>query len=246
MFMRKITAAICLFCSLSAAAQRPAEQKSLVDSIGSARFTMDDSIGRWLAEYVSTNADLKVLDKQIEAGKYEWSTNKFSLLNNISANFNLNELNLKPRDEQTNIFYPRYNFQLTMPIGNFFTKPMQTKKAKAQYEEMKFRKETAARDLKIAVLSAYQDYSLQKYLLGIQDAIIQDEAESFDEVERKFKNNSVTIEQFSAASRRLTETLIQRVNVLRNLNVAKYTIEGLIGMRLEDAIAAIKKKKRIS
>lgn len=237
--MKKLTALLLVLCCLNAKSQQ-----SLVDSLGNSRFTMDDSIGRALAEYATLSVDLKVIDKQIEASKWEWKTNKASLLNNIAANFNLNERNIKGKDSLNNIFYPRYNFSLTLPVGNFITKPAQSRKTRAQYEETVLRKEAAIRDLKQAILVAYQDYSMNRYLLGIQEVIIQDESESFDQVQQKFKNNTITIETFTAATRRLNETLIQRVTLLRNLNVAKYNLEALIGTRLEDAMAAIRRKKR--
>ncbi|MET0635103.1 MAG: TolC family protein [Chitinophagaceae bacterium] len=237
--MKKLTGILFLIVSLNASSQ------NLLDSLANPRFTLEDSIGKRLAELATSNVDLKVIDKQIEAARYEWKTNRASLLNNISANFNLNERNIKTNNNpETNIFFPRYNFGLTLPLGNIITKPAQTKKAKAQYEEIILQKEAVGRDLRESILTAYQDYSMYKNLLVIQEEIIRDESESFDAVQQKFKNNTVTMEIFTSASRRLNETLIQRITILRNMNVAKYQVESLIGMKLEDAIAQLRRKKK--
>ena len=238
LIMKKTALSVLLLVSLNAMSQ------DLLDSLSNPRFTMDDSLGRRLADLAGTSVELKIIDKQIEAAKYEWQTNRASLLNNLSANFNLNENNINVSNLATNVFYPRYNFGLNLPLGNFITKPAQSKKARAQYQGTVVLKELTTRDLRQQILTAYQDYSMYRTQLLVQEEVIRDEAESFDAMQQKFRNNTITIETFTAASRKLNETLVQRITILRNVNVARYQLEALIGMRLEDALAQIRSQRR--
>src|SRR5688500_10153396 len=98
--------------------------QSLVDSLSNSRFTLEDSVGPALVRLAMKNPALTVVDKQIDASKYEWQTSKASWFNNIVANFNLNERNITGggSDPESNVFYPRYNFSLNLPLGNFITK----------------------------------------------------------------------------------------------------------------------------
>jgi outer membrane protein TolC len=236
--MKKIFGLVFLCFSIAVHSQ------SLVDSLSNPAFNLEDTIGKSLADMVTQSPEVKMVDKQIEASRFEWKTNKASWLNNINASFNLNERNLTgSSDPNSNLFYPRYNFNLNIPLGNFITKAAQAKKARAQYEETQFKKEVAVRELRQSILIAYQNYSMAKYLLKLQDIVIQDESRSYDQVESRFKTNAVSIETFTAAAKRKNDALSLRVSMMRNLNVAKYELETIIGMRLETALATIARQR---
>jgi outer membrane protein TolC len=231
--MRRIFGVILLTISLNVNSQ------TLLDSLSSSSFSLEDTIGPALVKIAMNGLDLKVIDKQIDASRFEWQSNKGSWLNNLNANFNLNELNIKPVNPERNIFYPRYNFSLLLPLGTFITKSNQAKKAKVNYEETKIKKEVAARDLRAAVLTAYQNYKLNRYLLAIQETNLEDQKLVFSQVEQRFKNNAVTVDAFTTASRQVNEALARRVTLMHDVNTSKYELEVLIGMRLEAALTLI-------
>ncbi len=236
--MKQLILIVCVFIFQAGKAQ------SLIDSLSSLQFTMRDSVGQKLADLAMNNPSIKVTDEQIEASKYEWGIQKAGWLNNLNATFNLNEGNLRSSSGPTDVvgFYPRYNFNLSVPIGNFLTRPKQAKKARAQYEETVQLKEVEKNQVREAVLITYQNYQMNRYLLALQEAAIQDEKTIYDLVEQKFKSNTATLEVFTMASKRLNDALGKRVSLMRDVNVSKHQLESLIGMPLEQAMVAISGK----
>lgn len=241
LFMKKI---ICILFIFSLCSQNIKAQ-SLIDSLTNLRFTMTDTLGEELVKLAMMNPSIKIIDAQIEAGKLEWGIQRAGWLNNINASFNLNEGNLRKTTSTNDFvgFYPRYNFNFSLPLGNLMTKGKQIKKARSQYEETVAMKEVQQREIKETVLVTYQNYQMNRYLLALQEAAIEDEKTIYDQVEQKFKSNSVSLDAFTLASKRLNDALIRKVSLLRDVNVSKYQLETLIGMPFEQALETIKNKR---
>jgi outer membrane protein TolC len=238
-YMKKILCIVFILYFQNTGAQ------SLVDSLTNIRFTMEDTVAEELADLAMNNPSLKMIDEQILAGKHEWSIQRAGWLNNFNASFNLNEGNLKGSSTPTETvgFYPRYNFNLSIPLGNFITKGKQARKAKAQHDEVVQLKEVQKGAIREAVLVAYQNYQMNRYLLALQEESIQDDKTVYDLAEQKFKTNNITLEAFAIASKKLNDALSRKVNLMRDVNVAKFQLETLIGMPLEVALETIRTKR---
>jgi outer membrane protein TolC len=202
-------------------------------------FMLDDSTGKALAELAVQSTSMTRATKLTEASKYEWRATRMDYLNNLRASFNLNELNIKGSSNGENVFYPRYNFSMVLPVGMFFTNGKTTKKTKAIYESNVAQKTMVLEDQKEQIETAYQDYQMQRMLLALQETIVQDESAVYSQLEQKFSANSITIDEFSAGSKRYNVEVAQRITLIRDRNVAKIKLEKLIGMDLEDALKLI-------
>lgn len=214
--------------------------QNLNDSLSNVNFELDDSTAARLAELaMSKSLDLKILDKQTEMNLYDLQKAKGNYLNNFTASFNLNEINLKPRAEQGNVFFPRYNFNLSLPLGTFITKPKDVKIAKARYESSQAARDLEASNLKGQIKTAYETYQMNTYLLTLQETVLQDEFVLMNQVQQKFKDGQVSLEVFTNASKRYNVELVKRVNLLKDVNASKYALETLLGMDLASAYKAI-------
>jgi outer membrane protein TolC len=235
-----------LFLVLFSFATFASSAQNIADSVSSLNFSFDDSTGIKLAEMIfESTPDIQVFDKQMEVDRYEVQNLKASWLNNIQGSFNINDLSVKsnPNNPQS-LFYPKYNLNVILPLGYFFTKSSQVKKAKAQYNETQTRKEIGKKDLREAIRRAYQNYQLAKYLLALQETVVQDEAILYSQMESKFKNNEIQLDVFTDASKRYNTELVKRVNLLSNLNMTKIELEGLLGMDLETALQKLAGKNK--
>lgn len=239
--MKKI---ICILFVFTLYSQNTKAQ-SLIDSLSSLRFTMTDTVGEELVKMAMSNPSIKIIEEQIEAGKLEWGIQKAGWLNNLNASFNLNEGNLRRTTSPNDFvgFYPRYNFNLSVPLGNFVTKTKQIKKARSQYEQTIAMKEVEQGQIRETVLVTYQTYLMNRYLLALQEATIEDEKTIYDQIEQKFKSNTVTLDAFTAASKRLNDALTRKVSLLRDVNVSKYQLETLIGVPFEKALETIRSRR---
>ena len=81
-----------------------------------------------LVQLALQNPNYEIADRKVNVASYELSKSKGAWLGLLSASGNLNELSIKGNKENTstpgvtnsNIFYPRYNFSLNLPL-DFFT-----------------------------------------------------------------------------------------------------------------------------
>lgn len=229
-----------LYCSFHGYAQ------SSTDSITNPSLAFDDTTGKALAELATNSQAMKLASKVSEASRYEWKVTGVAWFDNLRASFNLNELNIKASGTEQNVFYPRYNFNLVVPIGMLFTNGKETKKARAQYEGSLAQKNIVLADQKELIEVAYQEYQMQRILLALQETVVQDEAIAFSQIEDKFSKGTVTLEIFSAASKRYNTELSRRITLIRDRNVAKIRLEKLLGMTLEDALKMLKSKPELN
>lgn len=222
-----------------------AKSQSLIDSLSSLSFNLEDSVGEKLVDFAMQNASLKVIDKQVEQYKYEVKATRASWLNVASASFNVNEISLKQSSTSVNqnIYYPKYNFNLSVPLGLFFTKGPQIKQSQAKAAEFGERKKVEANKLRESVLKTYQNYILNKYLLALQETVVQDELIAYKQAEGKFKNKELKLEDFTDASKRFSSELVKRVTLMHDVNSSKIELEALIGMSYEDAMKKITVQK---
>ncbi len=214
--------------------------QSLADSLGNPGFNLQDSLADKLADFALNNKRVKLADKDISVKKFEVQKNKAAWLNNMSASFNLNEANIKSTSStQNNIFFPRYNLGLTLPLGFFFSKAKDVQIARGNYEMAEALKEAQVEETREAIKMQYQVYQADKYLLALHETILQDENVLLKEAEAKFAKNEIGLQAFTDASRRYNAELVKKIGLLKDVNNAKYQLETLIGMSLEDAWAKI-------
>ncbi len=218
--------------------------QSLIDSIGNPGFALQDTIEERLAELAINNALTKVDDAEVKTMYYDIKKNKATWLNSFNASFNLNEANINPPPTTTgqNLFFPRYNFSLTVPLGSFFTRARDVQIAKSRYEKAIATKDLNVESLKTAIKIQYQKFITNKYLLALHELILQDEKIRLAEVEDKFRNSEISLEIFTIASKRYNDELVKKIILLRDMNTSKLELENLLGMTLEAAMESISRK----
>lgn len=234
--MNKLILLLFIILSISAKGQ------SIVDSVNNPSFSLEDSVAEKLAELFTHNPNIEVLDKTIEANLYEWKRNKLNWLPNLTPSFNINERNIKKPDSALTL-YPRYNISLSFPLSNFFSNPKAAKTAKARYDGSIASKKVESENLKDQIKLNYKNYQTNKYLLALQETVLQDEAVLFAQIEQKFKKNEVSLEVFTLASKRYNGELVKKINLLHDVSTSKIQLENVLGMSLESALQLIKASK---
>lgn len=214
--------------------------QSLLDSVGNPGFNLQDTISDKLAELAVSNRNVIVEKRDLDVKKYEMKKNKAAWLNNIGANFNLNEANIKSSStNNANLFFPRYNLSMNLPLGYFFTKARDVQISKANIELKKAEVDVRIHEIRQAIKLQYQAYRANMFLLGLHEAILQDELVIWKKTEAKFAKNEVTLESLSDASKRYQAELVKKINLLKDLNTSRYMLESLLGMTLEEALVKI-------
>jgi outer membrane protein TolC len=217
--------------------------QSIVDSLSSLTFSLTDTVSDKLADLViEGNVNLNVADKEVEASKFGWKQAKSFWGSNLTASFNLNEGNLRSAKDSAlaNLFYPRYNLNLAVPLSTFFSKPKEAKKAKAEYEATIAQRDLQKHQLRANIKTAYQIYITNKYLLSLQEAVLRDEKLLLSQVQKAFETSvDVSMEAFVNANKRYNAELAKRLQLMKDVNLAKADLENYLGMKLEDALRAL-------
>ena len=147
--------------SLSAGAQ------SIINDISNPGFSLQDPVSEKLAEIGAKNFIMQSAGKSVEMAQEDVKKAKSVWLNHISPNFNLNEFSLARTlggGNQINSFWPRYNINLSLPLGMFAGNGSLVKKSKIAVEQAKLNKEAEILKTVPSELKPYYKTKANQYL----------------------------------------------------------------------------------
>lgn len=234
--MKKLIFFVLVFSTLNAGAQ------SIINDISNPGFSLQDPVAEKLAELGAKNFIIQSAGKSIELAEQDVKKAKSVWFNHVTPNFNLNEFTLARTlgiNTQLNSFWPRYNINLSLPLGMFAGNKSAVTKSKIAVEQAKLNQETIILTIKRNVRVYYQDYISNKYLLALQESLLQDEKIILDRVNTSFENNQVDLEVFTNATKRYNDLLAKKINLLKEINYAVFNLEEILGMPLDIAISKV-------
>lgn len=190
-----------------------------------------------LVELAMQNPALKVYDNKARIAKYQQNKATAGWLNMLQAAGNLNEYTLKNNSNNAT-FFPRYNFSLTVPIGNLISIPNDVKIAKAERKVITNMKEEEQLKIKADVLNAYELYAANKKMMELEVPLLEDVYNHYKQTEEKFSagDKDVTVETLNIAYRSYNEEMVRKVMLERDIRQAKIELERLIGISFEEAV----------
>lgn len=199
-----------------------------------------DSTSEKLVLLALNNPRVRISEKAVEISGWDYSRTKTAWANNIAFSANLNEFTLKQTfgggDPVGNMFFPRYNFSVNLPLGLFVNNPKATKAAKSRYEATLVSVDIEKQIIRKEMLSLYENYLLHKQLLSLQQALTIDARKHFQSQEQKFKDGKISFEAYLASTRSFNNEQVKELNLTKDLRVIEIQIEELIGMKLVDAL----------
>lgn len=234
--MKKLILFLLVSIYLNAGAQ------SIINDISNPGFSLQDPVAEKLAELGTKNYIIQSAGKSVEMAKEDVKKAKSLWFNQISPNFNLNEFTIARTlgiNNQFNSFWPRYNINFSLPLGMFAGNKSILNKSKIAVEQAKLNQETVILNIKRNVKLFYQDYISNKYLLALQESLLQDEKILLDRVNTSFENNQVDLEVFTAATKKYNDLLAKKINLLKEINYSVYNLEEILGMPLDIAISKV-------
>jgi hypothetical protein len=215
--------------------------QSLVDSISNTDFSLNESVAEKLSTLAVNNRKVDIAEKTIQSSKFAVGREKATWFNNLTFASNFNEYTINGSLQgQQNFFFPRYNLSLSLPFGYFFSQSKEVKIAKATLEKSILAKQEEIENIKQAIKIQYETYLANKYFLALHETLLQDQKILLDKVEASFENNQVDLDVFTTATKSFNDVLVKKISLIQALNSSKYTLESLLGMKLEDAYKKIR------
>lgn len=187
----------------------------------------------------SNHPDTKVLDHKVEIAKNNVTLEKKDWTEDIQGSFNLNEISLSKivyGDRiDVPVFYPIYNFQASINLGNFFTRKHKIKNA--EFEQQIAEEDINIKKLEVRkeVLQRYQKHLLTNELLEIRLEAEEDALQVFLFIKERFKLGDADFESYNKASNAYISAKEFRLESISDKEVTKLELEELIGVPLEMA-----------
>lgn len=217
------------------------KSQSLLDSIGSTDFMIQETIAEKLADLAVSSNRVKIAEKGMEVSKSEIKKSQADWLNVLTGSYNHVLFNLNnPFKSQASQFFPKYNATLNLPLGFFLTRTSEVKIAKGNYEKSIVLRDQELSDVKKLIKVQCQTYQANLYLLSLQESLLQDEKILLDNVSNLFDNNQANLQAFTDATRRYNLELVKKITLIKEVNSSKFELEALLGMKLSEALRKIR------
>lgn len=171
--------------------------------------------------------EVRSAEYQAKAIGSEWSSF-------VSASFNFNEFNINPDKGTTNQFFPRYNFNIRLPLSLVIENPQKKKAALAQVDYADESYNLTKLEIRATVLRLYSDFKKNELIWVIKKQNMEDEESNYLFVEQKFKDGEVTIEEYMKAQRSRNAMRIELAISENEYIKSKVNLEEVLGVRLED------------
>jgi len=197
---------------------------------------INDDIREKLVQLAWKNHPMnQLIIKDYEIAKITLTQTRWSWLDQFGVQGNINEFTINPNPD-INLFYPRYNFGVTIPLGILVTLPTSTKVANKELEKADLEIKQQMLITRNQVLKAYQNYLMYEQIYTLRSNIAEEEYANFLIIEEEFENGEVTLEKYREANNGYILELEKRINAKNQLENAKLDLEMLIGVKFEDVI----------
>jgi len=196
-----------------------------------------DKFGEKLVELALIyHPDFRIAQENSQIAKKEEVLAKNQWLDQLKVTGNLNEFAINPPDDvgDRNLFFPRYNISLQIPLGIFIRQPVSSGIAAKQYQISLLNIEGMKAAVRKEVLTQYNNYLLQRDLYDIQLQMTQDSEALLQVKENSFANGEINLLEYDAAIQAYqkgVENLLRSKNSYLN---SELMLEQWIGIPLEE------------
>lgn len=129
--------------------------------------------------------------------------------------------------------YPKYYFGIIIPVGMFFSMGPQIHAASENVKVARNNQEDLARTLRTDVLSKWKTYKNYEALILLQNTIVVDEQAALNQIEKKFRDGTVSIDQYNLANKAFSDEKSKLLNLQLSQDLERLEIEKIIGTSLD-------------
>lgn len=208
--------------------------------LGSTYHTNNDTsavqdIRERLVQLALQNPNFEISDRKLSIATYQVQKAKGDWLAAISPGVNLNQLTLKPANEG-NQFFPLWNVAVNIPLNYYSQRKNEVRIAKENMYIAEAEKNQRYREIRLKVLTRYEDYLMYKEMLDLQSRVTQDAYLKYRQEEQNFKDDMVGVDEYNKAFGLYKEQQDKRLQAQRNFNVAKLELEEIIGVSIDEVL----------
>ncbi|MFN0033596.1 MAG: TolC family protein, partial [Saprospiraceae bacterium] len=154
-------------------------------------------------------------------------------MRDVNASFNFNESNLKGADTSGNVFFPRYNFGLTLNLYNILSQKEKNKIGRRLVSIAEERIHQRKREIRAIALLRWAEFRLAREIFKERSTLEQELNNNFILIQQLYKNDEATLEQYTTTSAAYYQAREARIRAQIEAEMARFKLEETIGLRWE-------------
>ncbi len=176
----------------------------------------------------------KVNELKVKSAKKDITISKSVWADNLVGQYNLSEANIDPSaragTNAQNSFYPRYLVGLRLTLGMFVKNPLNTQKAKFDYQIAQLEREQQKLLLKNEVKRRFRIYSAKKENFILRKQLTDEAKSQLNVATKRYNNKEITYDEYFRQSTNYL-SLRESLNLAESeVYVSKYDLEELVGI----------------
>lgn len=151
----------------------------------------------------------------------------------LQATFNLNEANIRAANNNSNLFFPRYNVGATVNLYDVLSQKDKNKIGKREVEIAAHKINQRKLEIRTETLTRFANYKLAKAVLQKRSLAEQDIYAAYILIQQLYKTDEKNLEDYTAASKAYYTAQEDRLKAENDVLLAKYQLEEIIGVKWE-------------
>lgn len=182
----------------------------------------------WLntPESAIAQEEVKVAQEEAKSTRKEW-------LRDVQANFNLNDASRRGVDSFGNVFYPKYNFGVSVNLFNIVSQGNKNKIGKREIKIAEHRVNQRKLEVRAETMSRYANFKLAREIVKTRTLAEQEVHTNYVLVQQLYKTDEKTFEEYIAASSAYYQAQEARMKAENDSLLAQYRLEEMIGLKWE-------------
>jgi len=193
---------------------------------------------RDLSEYLVqlawlNNPESAVAQEEVKVAQDEAKNTRKEWMRDVQATFNLNEANLRGVDSLGNVFFPRYNFGVSVNLFNILSQGNKNKIGKREIRIAEHKVNQRKLEIRAETLSRYANFKLARDIVKTRTLAEQEVYTNFVLIQQLYKTDEKTFEEYITASSAYYKAQEARMQAENEALLAKYRLEEMIGLKWE-------------
>ena len=177
-------------------------------------------------QYEALGHKVTISQAQLQQARRAW----FNLL---TFSLNYNDQTFAKQVPGSSYIYPKYYFGLIIPVGMFFSMGPQIHAASENVKVAQNNMEDLARTIRMDVLSKWKTYKTYEAQILLENTIVADEQAALNQIEKKFRDGTISIDQYNLANKALSDEKTKLLNLQLSQDLERLDIERMIGTSLD-------------
>ncbi len=193
---------------------------------------------RDLSEYLVqlawlNNPESAVVQEEVKVAQDEIKNTRKEWMRDVQASFNINEANLRGVDSLGNVFFPRYNFGVSVNLYNLLSQGNKNKIGKREIRIAEHKVNQRKLEIRAETLSRFANFKLAREIVKTRTLAEQEVYTNFVLIQQLYKTDEKTFEEYITASSAYYKAQEARMQAENEALLAKYRLEEMIGLKWE-------------